>query len=62
MAGGHVVACNHDSNRNMMGRAHMNPILDIRTYQVEFAGGVTELNANVIAKLMYTQCGADGNE
>ena len=43
MAKGHVVACSHDANVNVMGRAHTSPILDIRTYQVEFAGGeVTE--------------------
>ena len=44
-----------------MDRAHTSPILDIRTYQVEFAGGkVTELTANTIAESMYTQCDADG--
>ena len=32
-------------------------------YQVEFAGGkVTELTANIIAELMYTQCDAGENE
>ena len=46
-----------------MDRAHTSPILDIRTYQVEFAGGkVTELTANTIAESMYTQCDADGNK
>ena len=46
-----------------MGRAHVNTILYIMMYQVEFAGGkATELTTNVIAQLMYTKCGADGNE
>ena len=46
-----------------MGRAHMNPIFNTRMYQVEFTGGkVTELTPNVIAKSMYIQCDADGNE
>ena len=46
-----------------MGRAHVNPIMDTRLYQVEFADGeVTELTANIIAELMYAQCNADGNE
>ena len=63
MARGHVVAWSHDANGNMMGRVHMNPILDTRMYQVEFAGGkVTEVTANVIAESLYTQCDADGNK
>ena len=51
MAIGHVVALNCNTNGNIMDRAHTNPILDTRTYQVEFAGGkVTVLNAHVIAE------------
>ena len=38
MTRGHVVEYNHDTNRNIMGRAHTNPILDTRIYQVDFAG------------------------
>ena len=46
-----------------MGSALMNPILDTRMYQVEFAGGkVTELTTNVIAQSMYAQCDVDRNE
>ena len=63
MAIGHVVALNCNTNGNIMGRAHTNPILDTRTYQVEFAGGkVTVLNAHVIAESMFTQCNANGKE
>ena len=41
----------------------MNLILDIKLYQVEFAGGkVTELTDNVIAESMYTQYDADGKK
>ena len=32
LARGHVLAWNHDTNGNMMSRAHMNLILDIRIY------------------------------
>ena len=39
MARGHVVARSHDANGDMMGRSHTNPILDTKTYQVEFVGG-----------------------
>ena len=46
-----------------MGRAHKNPILDIRKYQVEISGGkVTELTSNIIAEWMCAQCDADENE
>ena len=46
-----------------MGRFHTNPILDIKIYQVEFAGGkVTELTANIIAESMYAQCNLEGNK
>ena len=63
MARGHVVAQSLDDSGNIMGRAHENPIMDTRLYQVEFKGGkVTELTPNVIPELMYAQCDANGNE
>ena len=53
MTRGHAVARSKDTNENLIGRSDTNPILDTRTYQVEFAGGeVTELTTNVIAKSM----------
>ena len=39
MAGGNIVAKGHDANGDVKGRAHANPTLDTRVYQVEFAGG-----------------------
>ena len=63
MARGDVVAWTRDASGNIMHRAHMNPILNTRRFQVEFTGGkVTELTANVIAESMYAQCHADRNE
>ena len=63
MARGHVVSQSCDANGNMMGRAHMNPILVTKTYQVEFIqGNVTELTTNFIAESMYAQCDADRNQ
>ena len=60
MARSHVVVLSHDANENMMGRAHTNPILNTRMYQVEFLGGdVTELTTNVIAESLHAQCDAD---
>ena len=38
MERGHLVVSSHDANGNVMGRSHANPVLDTRTYQVEFAG------------------------
>ena len=62
MARGHIMACSCDANRNVVGRANANPILDTRKYQVEFAGGnVTELNSYVTVESMYAQCDVDGN-
>ena len=54
-------SCN--ASENVMGTAHTNPLLDSGMYQVAFAWGkVTELTTNVIAKSMYAQCNANGNE
>jgi hypothetical protein len=44
------------------GKASANPILDIRTYNVEFPDGRSEeYMANVIAENMYAQCDEEGN-
>ena len=46
----------------MCGRANKTPILDTRTYLVQFDyGEVTELAANMIAEQMYAQCDPDSN-
>ena len=45
----------------MFGQANNNPILDTRTYLVQFDDGkFTELTANVIDAQMYAQCDSDG--
>ena len=63
MVKGHVVARSIDDNGNMVGRYHTNPILDTRTYEVEFTGGkVTELIANFIAESIYAHCNLEVNE
>ena len=57
------MAQSHDASRNIMGRAHTNPILNTRMYQVEFAGGkITDIIANIIAESLYAQCDAERNE
>jgi hypothetical protein len=45
------------------GKASANPILDTRTYNVEFLDGHSEeYTANVIAENMYAQCDEEGNQ
>jgi hypothetical protein len=47
----------------LTGKANSNPILDTRTYEVEYVDGQTaELAANVIAQNMYAMCDAEGNQ
>jgi hypothetical protein len=44
------------SDGTLLGKAHSNPILDTRTYEVEFADvQKTELAANVIAENIFAQ-------
>ena len=63
IARGHVVAESRDANENVMGRAHTNPMLDTRMFQVEFVRGkVTELMLNIIAESMSAKCNADRNQ
>ena len=52
-----------DANGNLQGRADLNPILDTRTYEVEFPDGRTaEFSANAIAEHMFAQCDPEGNQ
>ena len=47
----------------MKGKAHHNPILDTRSYVVEFPNGAeAEFAANIIAENMYAQCNQEGNQ
>jgi hypothetical protein len=48
---------------SLTGKAHKNPILDTRTYQVEFPDGqFAEVSANTIAQSMYAMCDTEGNQ
>ena len=47
----------------LKGTAHLNLILDTRTYEVEFPDGqTTEYSANIIVENMYAQCDTEGNQ
>jgi hypothetical protein len=44
-------------------KASANPMLETRTYNVEFPDGRSaEYTANVISKNMYAQCDEEGNQ
>ena len=52
-----------DTNGNLQGKANINPILDMRTYEVEFPDRhTTEFSANAISEHMFTQCDPEGNQ
>jgi hypothetical protein len=45
------------------GRANVNPMLDSRTYEIEFPDGRSdEYTANVITENTYAQCDTEGNQ
>ncbi len=61
MVKGHVTAGKHDRDRNPVGRANDNLILDTRSYIVDFDDGdQTEFTANMIAESLYSQCDPNG--
>ena len=63
MISGKVVGRKRELDGTLKGTANSNPILDTRTYEVEFPDGdVAEYAANVIAENMYAQCDAEGNQ
>ena len=60
---GQVVARKRDANGNTRGKAHSNPVLDSRVYEVQFSDGHTEeYAANVIADSIYAQVDDEGFE
>ena len=60
---GRVTARKRDRDGNPIGRANDNPILDARSYIIDFDDGdPTELTANMIAESLYSQCDPDGNQ
>jgi uncharacterized protein YxjI len=60
---GKVKRRSYDANGELRGRKNANPILDTRTYEIEFPDGrVAEYAANTIASNMIAQCDIDGNQ
>ena len=63
LLGGTIKCHAHDIDGNLTGKVNMNPLLDSRTYKVEFPDGRTaEFSANVIAEHMFMQCNPTGNQ
>jgi hypothetical protein len=60
---GHVTTHKCDRDGNPGGHANDNPILDTRSYIINFNyGDQTELTANMIAESLYLQCDPDGSQ
>jgi hypothetical protein len=60
---GKVLRHKHVLDGTAKGRATANPMLDTRTYEIEFPDGRSdEYTANVIAENMYTQCDIEGRQ
>jgi ribosomal protein L31E len=60
---GKVTRRKRELDGSLKGTAHSNPILDTRTYVVEFPDGqAAEYSANIIAENMYAQCDTEGNQ
>ena len=52
-----------DADGQLRGLENTNPILDTRTYEVEFLDGqITKYTANAIAENMWSQCNVEENQ
>ena len=58
-----VLRHKRDPDRNLVGSARANPAVNTCIYKVRFSNGRTEqLDANVLAEVVYAQCQSDGNQ
>ena len=63
MMAGKVIKRARDNEGNPVGTKNDNPILDTRSYQVEFPdGNIAEYSANIIAENMFAMCDPEGNQ
>ena len=63
MRSGYVKRRARDAEGELFGTRNSNPILDTRSYEVEFPDGdVAEFTANTIAENMFSQCNDAGNQ
>jgi hypothetical protein len=60
---GEVLQRKHELDDTVRGAANAKPMLDTRTYEIEFPDGRSdEYTANVIAENMYAQCNIEGRQ
>ena len=60
---GKVIRRQCNDSGDLIGKANQNPILDMRSYQVQCPNGeIAPYAANLIAENMITQCDPDGNQ
>lgn len=60
---GKVVRRSYGSDMNPIGKAHKNPILDTRSYEIQFEDGeVSTYQSNMIAERMSSRCDEHGQE
>ena len=58
-----IIGKKRDINDNPIGTFNVNPLLNTRVYLAEFPDGhIQELNANIIAKAIYSNLNKDGFE
>ena len=58
-----VISRKRDKHGNPIGRHNSNPILDTRTYEVEFPDReALEYSANIIAENLYSQVDEEGRQ
>ena len=63
MARGGFVSKKQDIDGHPIWRNNVNPILNLRQYEVNFDDGeVTEITANFIVERMYSQCEENRND
>ena len=63
VAQGSVRRRNRDVEGNAIVISNSNPILDTRTYEMEFKDGImSNYSANVIVESMYAQCDEEGQQ
>ena len=60
---GKVIQRQCNDSGDLIGKANQNPILDTRSYKVQFSKGeVAPYAAKIIVENMITQCDLDGNQ
>jgi hypothetical protein len=60
---GKVVLSKRELDDTMRGRSNANPMLDTRTYEIEFPDGRSdEYTANIIAENIYAHCDIEGRQ